>query len=450
LVADHLLEKLGYTKSQEELINYGLRYESNVILSLFLMHATDFPRVFPDSSTQSLSWYGNLLKALLWEAECSKRKVIFDVIIGWVNNHLKFDEVEPKLRKNQVCWIWNVPEGPLLLFKEINEMNYSELMRILGNKIFNLKNTTRIFSALNIKPPLREDDEFTEFTDEAFLHPASVSGLTNSIIKSSSNSNYRNITDLLEDKSVGIIIPSNFIPENFNGHEWSKYQSRHKNLLQEHSPYSWEGSMCLKCGCFLIRRKISNRYSNIFVLGLDQCPEQPPAHWLAEYQPRIEAALHAGKLGQMERHELESWGFLGDLPIVPPSAPVAPISSSHHSSSNALVTAEILGDTSTWEDHEWIGNITSRHTNLFQKAAAYCWLGDSCKNCGCFRVSRKISNRQSKLHVLGFEKCPGTRPVNWLPAYKPQLIQLFKSHSLGQMEGKDLIDWQYLEEGDLH
>jgi hypothetical protein len=80
----------------------------------------------------------------------------------------------------------------------------------------------------------------------------------------------------------------NYIPfTQSDVHVWNELRLRHYTLYEEHSKFTWCGSQCVNCNCFLIRRKVTNKNSNVFILGLKECPKKPVSEWIEEYQQQL-------------------------------------------------------------------------------------------------------------------------------------------------------------------
>lgn len=100
-------------------------------------------------------------------------------------------------------------------------------------------------------------------------------------------------------------------------------------------------------------------------------------------------------------------------------------------------------------DHIWSEETTQNITVLVNKCSLS-WQGSICQVCHAFRVSRKVSNQNSEQYVLCFDHCPGADVNHWIEAYQRKLIQDFVENQLnylGKITVRDLVTWEYLEEG---
>ena len=101
------------------------------------------------------------------------------------------------------------------------------------------------------------------------------------------------------------------------GHQWTASTSMHVDVHGVYTANTWQGSMCDLCGAFLVARKVSNRASKWFLIGMEECPKKR-ASWLRDYRTTlthiidrdgIESLSGVDKLGNCA-HYLRSWGFL--------------------------------------------------------------------------------------------------------------------------------------------
>jgi hypothetical protein len=187
------------------------------------------------------------------------------------------------------------------------------------------------------KLPVVEDEELYR-TPRAASHSPST---TNKII-------YRNLLDFQPSMMTQMLQESKAYTEKYgntmnylpatqeDGHEWNELRLRHSTLYGEHSRYTWCGSQCIGCGCFLIRRKVTNKNSNLFILGLKQCPKSLVDNWVLEYQRLLKekVSLSGDNLvGKFVKDEFMSWGFLPASPVTTPP----PIPNDHSTSTINLL-----------------------------------------------------------------------------------------------------------------
>lgn len=105
----------------------------------------------------------------------------------------------------------------------------------------------------------------------------------------------------------------NFVPSAQAGHEWNDLRIRSNTIFGQNTNSTWTGAQCVHCDAFLIRAKVDNKTSNLFIFGLTECPNKKSDEWIQGYQKRISQAFASPEYPLKDKFtvaELRDWGFL--------------------------------------------------------------------------------------------------------------------------------------------